>query len=58
MDLAFLKELYLELQRIDGYLYTLVHPNLVLAKVLEDSIGLLLNVWYRFILTKSVPPAH
>lgn len=53
MDLAFLKELYVELQRIDGYLYTLVHPNLVLAKILEDSIGLLLNVWYRFILTTT-----
>lgn len=53
MDLSFLQQLYLELSRIDGYLYTLVHPNLVLAKVLSDSVGLLLNVWYRFILSTT-----
>ena len=35
--------LYEELGRIDGYLNTLVHPNLVVAKVLDDSIGLLLK---------------
>ena len=52
-DLSFLQELYLELSRIDGYLYTIVHPNLVLAKILDDSIGLLLNVWYRFVLTTT-----
>jgi len=53
MDLSFLKELYLELSRIEGYLYTIVHPNLVLVKVLNDSAGLLLNVWYRFILSTT-----
>src|SRR5215472_925141 len=53
MDLSFLKELYLELSRIDGYLYTIVHPNLVLAKVLNDSVGLLLSVWYKFILSTT-----
>src|SRR5215472_13167698 len=53
MDLSFLKELYLELIRIDGYLYTIVHLNLVLAKVLNDSVGLLLSVWYRFILSTT-----
>ena len=53
MDLTFLKELYLELNRIDGYLYTLVHPNLVVARVLNDSIGLLLNVWFKFILSTT-----
>jgi len=42
-----------ELTRIDGYLNTLVHPNLVVAKVLEDSIGLLLKVWFKFILTTT-----
>ena len=45
--------LYEELGRIDGYLNTLVHPNLVVAKVLDDSIGLLLNVWFKFILTTT-----
>lgn len=42
-----------ELTRIDGYLNTIVHPNLVLAKVLNDSVGLLLNVWFNFILTTA-----
>src|SRR5206468_2581505 len=40
MDLAWLKALYEELGRIEGYLYTIVHPNLVVAKILEDSVGL------------------
>ena len=51
MDLNFLKDLYAELSRIDGYLNTIVHPNLVLAKVLNDSVGLVLNVWFKFILS-------
>jgi len=45
--------LYEELGRIDGYLNTIVHPNLVVAKVLDDSIGLLLNVWFKFILSTT-----
>ena len=39
-----------ELLRIDGYLFTIVHPNLVLAALLKDSLGLLLRVWGDFIL--------
>jgi len=53
MDLSFLKDLYAELSRIEGYLYTIVHPNLILAKVLQDSVGLLLNVWFKFILSTT-----
>ena len=53
MDLSFLKALYDELSRIEGYLYTLVHPNLILAHLLEDSVGLLLNVWFKFILSTT-----
>lgn len=53
MDLNWLKALYLELYRIDGYLYTIVHPNLILAKLLDDSVGLLLNVWFNFILSTT-----
>jgi len=49
VDLPWLHGLYEELGRIDGYLYTIVHPNLVLAKLLEDSVGLLLNIWFKFI---------
>jgi len=48
-----LHELYVELSRIDGYLYTIVHPNLILAKMLDDSVGLLLNVWFKFILSTT-----
>lgn len=44
------RELYGELGRIDGYLYTLVHPNLIVAALLDDSLGLLLRVWSNFIL--------
>lgn len=44
------RQLYGELGRIDGYLYTLVHPNLVVSALLEDSLGLLLRVWSNFIL--------
>ena len=53
MDLSWLKALYDELSRIEGYLYTLVHPNLVVAQMLQDSIGLLLDVWFRFILSTT-----
>lgn len=53
MDLSFLKELYLELGRIEGYLNTLVHPNLVLANILQDTVGMLLNVWFNFVLTTT-----
>lgn len=41
------------LGQIAGYLDTLVHPNLVVAKILDDSVGLLLKVWFKFILTTT-----
>ena len=53
MDLTWLKALYEELGRIEGYLYTIVHPNLVVAKILDDSVGLLLKVWFKFILSTT-----
>jgi len=53
VDLSFLKSLYDELSRIEGYLYTLVHPNLIVAHLLEDSLGLLLNVWFNFVLSTT-----
>ena len=40
-----------ELARIEGYLDTIVHPNLVLAHILDDSVGLLLDLWFKFILS-------
>ena len=41
------------LGQIAAYLDTIVHPNVVVAKVLDDSVGLLLNVWFKFILSTS-----
>ena len=42
-----------ELSRIEGYLNTLVHPNLVLASILQDTVGMLLKVWFSFVLTTT-----
>jgi hypothetical protein len=51
MDVVgWIQKLVAELGRVDGYLYTLVHPNLVVAALLDDSVGLLLNLWSHFIL--------
>jgi hypothetical protein len=41
------------LSQIAGYLDTIVHPNLVVAKILDDSVGLLLKVWFGFILSTT-----
>jgi hypothetical protein len=41
------------LGQIAGYLDTIVHPNLVVAKILDDSVGLLLKVWFKFILSTT-----
>lgn len=53
MNLPDLQALLASLARIEGYLFTIVHPNLVVAKILDDSIGLLLNVWFKFILSTT-----
>jgi hypothetical protein len=58
MDLSWLKALYDELSRIDGYLYTLVHPNLIVAQVLQDSIGMLLDLWSGFVLSTTDVESH
>lgn len=52
MDFNWLR-LYDELTRIEGYLNALVHPNLVLKQLLDDSVGLLLKVWFGFVLTTT-----
>src|SRR5260370_8752075 len=31
----------------------MVNPNLILARLLDDSVGLLLNVWFKFILSTT-----
>lgn len=53
MNFPDLQALLASLGRIEGYLFTIVHPNLVIAKVLNDSVGLLLNVWFKFILSTT-----
>lgn len=39
-----------ELSRIEGMLWPLAHPDRVIASMLGDSLGLLLKVWFGFIL--------
>ena len=53
MNLGDLQAVLASLGRIEAYLFTIVHPNLVIAKVLDDSVGLLLNVWFKFILSTT-----
>ena len=53
MNLPDLGALIAVLTQIEGYLGTLVRPNLVVAKVLDDSVGLLLKVWFKFILSTT-----
>jgi hypothetical protein len=38
------------LSRIEGLLWPLAHPDKVVASLLEESLGLLLKVWFGFIL--------
>src|SRR2546427_4565223 len=35
---------------IASVLFRFAHPNLVVRSMLQDSVGLILNVWFRFIL--------
>ena len=41
------------LGRLDGILEPLFHPNEILAGLLKDSLGLLTNVWYGFVLSTT-----
>jgi hypothetical protein len=45
-----IQSVYQALTRIEGLLWPLAHPEKVIASALEDSLGLLLKVWFRFIL--------
>lgn len=38
------------LNRIEGLLWPLAHPEKIVASLLEESLGLLLKVWFGFIL--------
>jgi hypothetical protein len=45
-----LQNLIVQLTAIANALFPFAHPNLIVKAMLDDSVGLLLNVWYRFIL--------
>jgi hypothetical protein len=47
---ASIRALIEALGRIDGILWPLVHPERVVVALLDDSLGLLLKVWFGFIL--------
>jgi hypothetical protein len=48
--LGWLKLVADELRRLNGVLEPIVHPNLVIAALLNNSLGLVLRVWGDFIL--------
>jgi hypothetical protein len=51
MDLPdYVKSLLEAIGRLNGTLWPLVHPEQIVATLLEDSLGLLLKVWFGFIL--------
>jgi hypothetical protein len=51
MDWTQLAQALLEaISRLEAVLWPLVHPDKVVASLLDDSLGLLLRVWFGFIL--------
>jgi hypothetical protein len=46
----YVKSLLEAIGRLNGVLWPLVHPEQIIATLLEDSLGLLLKVWFGFIL--------
>ena len=51
--IASLAQVAAQLTSIGQFLYTWQHPGLVVASLLEDTLGLLLRVWNGFILTTT-----
>jgi hypothetical protein len=45
-----LQRLVIQVTGIANVLFPFAHPNLVVKSLLHDSVGLILNVWFRFIL--------
>jgi len=45
-----LQNLVIQLTGIATVLFPFAHPNLIVKSMLHDSVGLVLNVWFRFIL--------
>jgi TrbL/VirB6 plasmid conjugal transfer protein len=46
----YLRGLFEAVGRIEGILWPLAHPEQIVAMLLDDSLGLLLKVWFGFIL--------
>jgi hypothetical protein len=51
--LAKLHELQAQLTQIADALWPLAHPNLVVATLLKDSLGLVVEAWFKFILSTT-----
>jgi hypothetical protein len=48
--LAELQRLVIQVTGIADVLFPFAHPNLIVKSLLHDSLGLILNVWYHFVL--------
>jgi hypothetical protein len=55
MDSLFakLQDLLVQLTQIADALWPLAHPKLVVVQLLNDSLGLVLKVWFKFILSTT-----
>jgi hypothetical protein len=49
-SLGQLQNLIIQLTQIANFLFPLAHPTLIVKTLLDDSVGLLLKVWFGFIL--------
>src|SRR5205823_5569416 len=47
---AYIRQLVDAIDRLVGLLSPVLHPNEITAKLLQDSLGLLLKVWFDFVL--------
>jgi hypothetical protein len=52
-SLGQLQNLVIQLTQIANFLFPLAHPALIVKTILDDSLGLLLKVWFGFILSTT-----
>src|SRR5260370_7162289 len=58
-QLGQLQNLVIQLTEIANFLFPFAHPTLIVKTLLDDSLGLLLKVWYGFILhTAELETGH
>ena len=54
MDIiAMFRELQAQLAQLVDIFWPLAHPNLVVVALLKNTVGLVLNVWFKFILSTT-----